>query len=156
MKPLSLDDFGQQCASLRGAWMGLDLGDKTIGVAVTDATRCIASPLKTVKRTRFKEDMAALKEIIGAYGVVGIILGLPINMNGTEGPRVQKSRQFADNFLKMVPMPLTFWDERLSTRGAFHVLQEAGIRQAGRDAAIDKLAASFILEGALAFFRHHM
>jgi len=129
--------------------LGLDLGDKTIGLALSDNTWCIASPLLTIKRTTFKKDVLRLREVLELHNVCGVVLGLPLNMNGTAGPRVQMTRQFAQNFLRMVDIPLCFWDERLSTKGVSYALEEAGLSFKKKKAVVDKLAASFILQGVL-------
>src|SRR5438552_1952955 len=98
-----------------GALMGLDLGTKTIGLAISDAGRRIASPLLTIRRTKFKADAEVLLEHVRANGVAALVLGLPLNMDGSEGPRVQSTRAFAKNLAGLTALPIFFWDERLST-----------------------------------------
>ena len=98
----------------QGSLIGLDLGEKTIGVAVSDATRSIASPLETIRRTKFTADIVRMFELMNSRGAVGIVIGLPINMDGTEGPRCQSSRAFARNVLRVKDLPIAFWDERMS------------------------------------------
>ncbi len=143
-------------AALNGptALAGLDLGDKTIGVAVSDGLMSVASPLETVKRKKFGVDAARLLEIIQARNLGGVILGLPRNMDGTEGPRCQSTRAFARNFEKLWPGPISFWDERLSTVAAERALLEADTTRKRRSEVIDHVAASYILQGALDRFRH--
>ena len=133
----------------QGALMGLDLGEKTIGVAVSDRMRSVASPLETVRRTKFTADAARLLEIAGARGIVGLLLGLPLNMDGSEGPRCQSTRAFARNLERLTPLPLGFWDERLSTVAAERALLEADASRKRRGEVIDHVAAGVILQGAL-------
>ena len=130
--------------------MGLDLGSKTIGVALSDGTLSIASPLETLKRKKFTADAAALKALIDAHGVGGLVIGLPINMDGTEGPRCQSTRQFAANLMETFDIPIAFQDERLSTAAVERVLiDEADMTRKRRGAVVDKMAAAWILQGAL-------
>jgi putative Holliday junction resolvase len=135
----------------RGArLMGLDLGSKTIGVALSDAGFTIASPLETLKRRKFTADAAALKKLIDSHGVGGLVLGLPINMDGSEGPRCQSTRQFAANLLEKFDIPIAFQDERLSTAAVERVLiGEADMTRKRRGEVVDKMAAAWILQGAL-------
>ncbi|SEO30517.1 putative holliday junction resolvase [Salinihabitans flavidus] len=137
-----------------GALMGLDLGTKTIGVAVSDGMRSVATPLETVKRRKFGLDAARLLELAGARAIVGIVLGLPRNMDGSEGPRAQSTRAFARNLSGLTPLPLTFWDERLSTVAAERALLEADTTRKRRAEVIDHVAASYILQGALDRLAH--
>ncbi len=132
-----------------GALIGLDLGSKTIGIAVSDPARLIASPLETLKRTKFAEDAARLLAHAEGRAIAGIILGLPVNMDGSEGPRAQSTRAFARNLAKVADIPIAFWDERLSTAAVTRTLLEADTSRAKRAAAVDKMAAAFILQGAL-------
>ncbi|WP_443069055.1 Holliday junction resolvase RuvX [Sulfitobacter sp. HI0023] len=131
------------------ALMGLDLGDKTIGVAVSDSMLSVASPLETVRRRKFTLDAARLAELISARNIAGIVLGLPRNMDGSEGPRCQSTRAFARNFVRLTPLPITFWDERLSTVAAERALLEADTSRRRRAEVIDHVAASYILQGLL-------
>ena len=128
---------------------GLDLGDKTIGVALSDLRRSVATPVEVIRREKFMQDAARLLALLSERGAMGIILGLPLNMDGSEGPRVQSTRAFARNLEKLTPMPITFWDERLSTVAAERALLEADTSRKGRKEVIDKVAASYILQGAL-------
>lgn len=129
--------------------MGLDLGTKTIGVATSDLTRTIATPIETIARTKFTLDARRLQEIIAAEDIGLIVLGLPVNMDGSEGPRCQSTRSFARNFAGLSPVPVVFWDERLSTAAVERMLITADASRRTRDAVIDKLAAAWILQAAL-------
>jgi putative Holliday junction resolvase len=131
------------------ALMGLDLGEKTIGVAVSDRMRGVASPLETVRRKKFTLDSARLLEIIADREIGGIILGLPKNMDGTEGPRCQSTRAFARNLSRLTEVSIGFWDERLSTVAAEKALLEADTTRKRRGEVIDHVAAGYILQGAL-------
>ena len=129
--------------------MGLDLGTKTIGVATSDRTRMIATPIETITRKKFTQDAERLLAIIAAENIGLIVLGLPVNMDGTEGPRCQSTRAFARNFAKLSPVPVVYWDERLSTAAVERMLIQADASRAKRDQVIDKLAAAWILQAAL-------
>ena len=131
------------------ALAGLDLGTKTIGVAVSDSMQSIASPLETIKRTKFQADAARLLEIFAHRNLQGIVLGLPRNMDGSEGPRAQSTRAFARNLERLTPLPITFWDERLSTVAAERALLEADTSRKRRAEVIDHVAAGVILQGLL-------
>jgi putative Holliday junction resolvase len=129
---------------------GLDLGEKTIGVAVSDVTRLIATPTQTLKRAKFTSDAEALFTLMTKLGVGGLVIGLPINMDGTEGPSCQSARAFARNLLRLRDLPIALWDERLSTVAVNRTLiDEADLSRSKRAAAVDKLAAAWILQGAL-------
>ncbi|HEX4298931.1 MAG TPA: Holliday junction resolvase RuvX [Devosia sp.] len=132
-----------------GKLLGLDLGTKTIGVAVSDGVRYSATPLETISRTKFTEDALRLAELVAENAVVGIVLGLPLNMDGSEGPRVQATRAFARNLGAKLLIPIVFWDERLSTAAVNRMLIEADTRRSRRAEIVDKLAASYILQGYL-------
>ena len=130
--------------------LGLDLGSKTIGLAISDSGFMIASPLDTIRRKKFTADALALKAIIDERQIGGLVLGLPKNMDGSDGPRVQSTRQFATNLLERFNIPIAFWDERLSTMAVERVLvNEADMSRQKRNAVVDKMAASYILQGAL-------
>ena len=131
--------------------VGLDLGEKTIGVAVSDTTRTIASPLQTIRKLKFTEDAAALFKLMGGRGAEGIVVGLPVNMDGTEGARCQSSRAFARNLLRLRPeLSIAFWDERMSSMAVNRMLiDEADLSRARRAEVVDKAAAGWILQGAL-------
>ena len=133
----------------RGRLLGLDLGTKTIGLALTDANRKIATPMHTIQRLRFSKVANDLKVIIDEQSVVGIVLGFPINMNGSEGPRCQATRDFARNILEQLTLPILLWDERLSTVVATNALLDADLSRQKRAKHVDKIAASVILQTAL-------
>jgi putative Holliday junction resolvase len=130
---------------------GLDLGEKTIGVAVSDATRTVASPLETIRKVKFTEDAKALFRLMESRGAAGIVIGLPVNMDGTEGVRCQSNRAFARNLLRLRPeLPIAFWDERMSTMAVNRMLiGEADMTRGRRAEVVDKAAAAWILQGAL-------
>ena len=132
-----------------GALLGLDLGTKTIGVARCDAMQMIASPVETIGRKKFKLDAERLLALIAETGVVGIVLGLPKNMDGSEGPRCQSTRAFAKNLEGLTDVPITFWDERLSTAAVERTLLDADASRKRRGEVIDKMAAAYILQGFL-------
>lgn len=129
--------------------LGMDPGTKTIGLALSDLTLTIATPLEIIRRTKFKNDVARLQEIVKDENVGGFVIGWPINMNGTEGPRCQSTRAFSDNLAKVFDLPQAFWDERLSTAAVERTLIEADSSRSKRKKVIDKMAAAYILQGAL-------
>lgn len=131
------------------ALMGLDLGTKTIGVSVSDSRLSVATPLQTVKRKKFGADADALQTLIDSRQIAGLVLGLPRNMDGTEGPRAQSTRAFARNFIARHPIPVMLWDERLSTVAAERALLEADTSRRRRAEVIDHVAAAVILQGFL-------
>jgi putative holliday junction resolvase len=133
----------------RSALMGLDLGTRTIGLALSDDSRRVASPLKTIARTKFKADAAELLASARERKVAGFVVGLPLNMDGSEGPRAQATRAFARNLVAMTELPILFWDERLSTAAVTRTLLEADASRKRRAEVVDKMAAAFILQGAL-------
>ena len=129
---------------------GLDLGEKTIGVAVSDRERMIASPLELIRKSKFTDDAALLFKLMADRGAEGLVIGLPVNMDGAEGPRCQSVRAFARNLLRLRELPIAFWDERLSTVAAQRMLTaEADLTRARRADLVDKTAAAWILQGAL-------
>jgi len=132
-----------------GALIGLDLGTKTIGIAISDGTQMIASPVETIARKKFKLDAERLLKLIADNHIVGIVLGLPRNMDGSEGPRCQSTRAFAKNVETLTDVPITFWDERLSTAAVERTLLEADASRKRRGEVIDKMAAAYILQGFL-------
>lgn len=132
-----------------GAIAGLDLGTVTIGVAVSDGMRSVGTPLETIKRKKFGIDAAKLLDICKHRNITGLVLGLPMNMDGSEGPRCQATRAFARNLEKLTDLPITFWDERLSTVAAERVLIAADTSRKRRSEVIDHVAAGFILQGIL-------
>lgn len=131
--------------------VGLDLGEKTIGVAVSDASRFVASPLDLIRKSKFTDDAGALFKLMESRKASGIVIGLPVNMDGTEGTRCQSNRAFARNLLRLKPdLPIAFWDERMSTMAVNRMLiDEADMTRARRAEVVDKAAAAWILQGAL-------
>ena len=146
-----IDDIAGFLAALPAyrAVAGLDLGDKTIGVAISDLRRSVATPYQVIRRVKFTLDAAALMDLLTERQVAGIVLGLPLNMDGSEGPRVQSTRAFARNLAGLTDLPMTFWDERLSTVAATRALIEADMSRKRRAAVVDQVAAGYILQGAL-------
>ena len=135
--------------------MGLDLGEKTIGVAVSDVTRTIASPLALIHRRKFTLEAEELFTLMAGRGATGLIIGLPVNMDGTEGVRCQSNRAFARNLLRLRDLPIAFWDERMSTLAVNRMLiGEADLSRAKRAEVVDRAAAGYILQGALDRLRH--
>ena len=134
----------------RGATVaGLDLGTKTIGVAISDLGLRFATPRRTIRRTKFAADAAALREVLSAERCAGIVIGLPLNMDGSEGPRAQSTRAFVRNLIRLDATPIVFWDERLSTVAAERGMIEADVSRRKRAERVDSAAAAFILQGAL-------
>jgi len=129
--------------------LGLDLGTRTIGLALSDPSRTVATPLQTIRRTRFRADAERLIAVARENRVGGLVLGLPINMNASEGPRAQATRAFARNLASITDVPIAFWDERLSTVAAERVLLAADASRRRRAEVIDKVAAAYLLQGAL-------
>ena len=144
----SIEEFAAALPAGRGL-TGLDLGTRTIGVAVSDRLRGVATPLETVRRRKFTLDAARVLEIAAGREIGGLVLGLPRNMDGTEGPRAQSARAFARNLRGLTDLPITFWDERLSTVAAERALLEADTSRRRRGQIIDSVAAAYILQGAL-------
>ncbi len=135
--------------------VGLDPGEKTIGVAVSDVTRTVASPLDLIHRTKFTDDAAQLFRLMESRGAMGIVIGLPVNMDGTEGVRCQSNRALARNLLRLKDLPIAFWDERLSTAAVTRVLiDEHDVNRKRRAEVVDKMAAAWILQGALERLRN--
>ena len=135
----------------RASLMALDLGTKTIGMAVSDDGRRVASPLDTIRRTKFTKDAETLLKLANEYSIAGFVLGLPVNMDGTEGPRCQSARQFGANLAEKSDLPIAFWDERMSTQAMERHLIALEVTRKRRAEVIDKMAAQFILQGALDF-----
>ena len=133
----------------RARLMGVDLGTKTIGLALSDVELRIATPLETIKRVKFTPDVGRIKELVVRYEVGGLVFGLPLNMDGTEGPRSQATRAFVRNLKPLLPLPILFWDERMSTMVVTRTLLDADASRAKRAEAVDKMAAAYILQGAL-------
>lgn len=149
--PCPIDDLAP-LRDQRRPLIGLDPGTKTIGVAVSDNGWSIASPVEVIRRKKFTLDAARLGEIIANRNACAIIIGLPVNMNGSEGPRAQSVRAFTRNLAQKTDLPLAFWDERLSTMAVTRTLLEADVSRARRKDLVDKMAAAYILQGALDYF----
>jgi putative Holliday junction resolvase len=129
--------------------IGADLGTKTIGLALSDLGRRIATPLETIRRVKFGQDAAALLRLAERHGIGGLVMGLPLNIDGSEGPRAQATRAFVRNLAPLAPFPIAYWDERLSTAAVTRTLIEADASRARRAELVDKMAAAYILQGAL-------
>jgi putative Holliday junction resolvase len=129
--------------------MGLDVGTKTIGLALSDTRRIIATPLETIRRRRFREDMVRLFALIEAHGVGGLVIGMPLTLAGSDGPRTQSVRQFARNLVALRDMPAAFWDERLSTAAVTREMITADLTRKRRSEIVDRVAAAYILQGCL-------
>jgi putative Holliday junction resolvase len=150
MPVLDIEDFAAALPQYAPI-VGLDPGEKTIGVAVSDVTRTVASPLALIEKTKFTQDAEQLFKLMDSRGAIGIVVGLPMNMDGTEGVRCQSNRALARNLLRLKPdLPITFWDERLSTAAVTRVLiDEHDVNRKRRAEVVDKMAAGWILQGAL-------
>ena len=133
----------------RGRVMALDVGEKTIGIALSDATRMIASPDFTIARRKWSDDAKALTETIASHDVCGIVIGYPVNMDGSLGPRAQSMRGFARRLQEIAPLPMLLWDERMSTMAVNRLMIEGDLSRARRAELVDKLAAGYILQGVL-------
>jgi putative Holliday junction resolvase len=129
--------------------LGLDVGTKTIGLALSDVSRSIASPYDTIRRTKFTEDAQVIRDVVQEHDVGGLVIGLPINLDGSEGPRAQSTRAFARNLAPIVALPMLFWDERLSTAAVERHLIEADASRKRRAQVVDRMAAAYILQGVL-------
>jgi putative Holliday junction resolvase len=151
-----LADIAEFLAALppNRAIAGLDLGDKTIGVAVSDLRRQVATPIEVIRREKFTIDAGKLMALLETRGAYGIVLGLPLNMDGSSGPRVQATQAFARNLEKLTALPICYWDERLSTVAAERALLEADTSRKRRKEVIDQVAAGYILQGALDRMAH--
>ncbi len=143
--PTDLKAFMKQGQRL----LGLDVGTKTIGMALSDTRLVIATPFDTIRRTRFRDDLARIRQEVEKQGVGGIVVGLPLVLAGGEGPRAQGVRQFAKNLLAQLDLPLTFWDERMSTLAVERGMIEADLSRARRARIVDRAAAAYILQGLL-------
>lgn len=139
----------EEIAATTGPLLGLDPGTKTLGLAISDRTRLIATPLKTIRRTKFTSDAAELLSIYDSNEAAALIIGLPINMDGSAGPRVQSVKDFANNLMKIRDLPIFFWDERLSTLAVTRGMLDADMSRRKRAENVDKLAAGYILQGVL-------
>lgn len=135
--------------------LGLDVGDKTVGIAISDINWIIASPLLLIKRISFQKDVAQLQDIIKKNEVCALVAGLPVNMNGTEGPQAEKTRNFLSKVSEVIDIPIVLWDERLSTMAVTRTLLEADISRKKRKDVVDKMAATYILQGVLDRLSHN-
>jgi putative Holliday junction resolvase len=147
-KPIAITALKAQLA-VGQRLLGLDIGSKTIGLALSDITLTIATPMETIKRTKFKVDVERLREIVTEQKVGGFVLGWPVNMDGSEGPRCQSTMAFSRNLAEKIALPQALWDERLSTSAVERTLIEADRSRARRKQLVDKMAAAYILQGAL-------
>lgn len=148
-----IDGFADATGSV-SSLMGLDFGTKTIGVAISDRLQTVATPRETIKRRKFGLDADVIERLIVDNQISGIVLGLPMNMDGSEGPRAQSTRAFARNLSARISVPIFFWDERLSTVAAERALLEADMSRKKRALVIDNVAASYILQGVLDRLSH--
>ena len=144
----------EQLAETSGPLLGVDPGSKTFGIAVSDDTRLIASPVETIKRKKFTKDAERIFDIYDAKDCAAMVIGYPVNMDGSEGPRCQSVRQFADNLMNRISIDIAFWDERLSTVAVTRTMVEADLSRAKQKRAVDKMAAAYILQGALDYLRN--
>lgn len=145
-----VDLAGLKTALVPGArLLGFDLGEKSIGLALSDTLLTIATPLETLKRTKFSANAASLEALMAKHGVGGLVIGLPLNMDGSEGPSAQSARAFGRNFAARSKLPIAYWDERLSTAAVIRTLIDADASRKRRGEVVDKMAAAYILQGAL-------
>ena len=148
MPDLSVEDFRTKLPTY-GRLLGMDPGTKTIGLALSDTMRTIATPMEIIQRKKFKQDVMRLQDIVKQEDIKGFVIGLPKNMDGSEGPRCQATRAFARNLHQHFDQPVLFWDERLSTAAVERTLLEADSSRSRRKEVVDKMAAAYILQGAL-------
>lgn len=134
--------------------LGLDLGEKTIGLALSDTSRSVATPMETLPRSKFSVDAQKIEKIVAEHGVGAIVIGLPLNMDGSDGPSSQSARAFGRNLAARVAAPIVFWDERLSTVAVTRTLLDADTTRRRRAEVVDKMAAAYILQGVLDRLRH--
>jgi putative Holliday junction resolvase len=134
--------------------MGLDVGTKTVGLALSDTRQLIATPLETIRRRRFREDMTRLFALVDSHGVGGLVIGLPLTLAGSDGPRTQSVRQFARNLMEFRDLPVAFWDERLSTAAVTREMIAADLTRKRRGEIVDRVAAAYILQGCLDYLSH--
>lgn len=151
--PTTLEDLATRLLG-KGRLMGLDVGVKTIGLAISDVERRLASPLKTIRRVKFATDAKDLLAVAAQFDIQALIVGLPLNMDGSEGPRAQATRAFMRNLAASVRLPYAFWDERLSTAAVTRDLIAQDASRAKRAEVVDRMAAAYILQGALDRLKH--
>jgi putative holliday junction resolvase len=132
-----------------GRLLGLDVGDTTIGLSMSDGLRKVASPLETIERKKLSKDIERMKTLIAEHGVAGLVIGNPINMDGSAGPRVQSTKTFVSNIGKDIKLPMLLWDERMSTMAVERMMLEADLTRQRRAVLVDKLAAAYMLQGFL-------
>ncbi len=147
-RPSSVEDLGPRLPA-KGRLIGLDLGAKTIGLALSDVERRLASPLKTLARGGFRKDADALVALFAEFAVAAVVIGLPLDLEGRDGPRAQSTRAFARNLATRTDLPIAYWDERFSTAVVTRALIENDVSRAKRAKVVDKMAAAYILQGAL-------
>lgn len=147
-RPIAVEDLAL-CLPLKARLVGVDLGSKTIGLAISDVERRIASALQTLRRTVFQKDADTLLAIFAQFEIAGIVLGLPLDLDGRDSPRAQSTRAFARNLATRTDLPIAFWDERFSTAVVLRSLIENDVSRARRAGIVDKMAAAYILQGAL-------
>ena len=147
-RPIAVEDLAQRLP-LKARLIGVDLGSKTIGLAICDVERRIASPLRTLPRTAFQKDADVLLAIFAEFEIAGIVVGLPLNLEGRDSPQAQSTRAFARNLATRTDLPIAFWDERFSTAVVLRSLIENDVSRARRAEVVDKMAAAYILQGAL-------
>lgn len=152
---MNFESFCQHPFEKNGRFLGLDVGEKLIGLALSDINRTISTPFQVIQRTQWKKDALIFLKLIQDYRITGIVVGFPLNMNGTEGPRCQSTRQFAQNLLAVTDLPVCLWDERLSTMAVTRTLLEADLSRSKRKQVVDKMAAAYILQGFLDAFNRH-
>ncbi len=150
---IPVEDLAQRLR-IRDRLIGLDLGTVTIGVAMSDVERRIATPVETIRRTKFRQDVDRLIALTQKFDVAALVVGLPLNMDGSEGPRVQSTRAFVRQLQPLLPLPVCFWDERLSTAAVTRSLIEQDASRAKRHEVVDRMAAAYILQGVLDRLRH--
>jgi putative Holliday junction resolvase len=134
--------------------LGLDLGEKTIGISLSDTSRCIATPMETLRRSKFAADAARLEKIVSEQNVGAVVIGQPLNMDGSDGPSAQSARAFGRNLAARMTVPIVFWDERLSTVAVTRTLLDADTSRRRRAQVVDKMAAAYILQGVIDRLRH--
>jgi putative Holliday junction resolvase len=149
----NVDEFAARLQAGRRL-IGIDAGTHTLGLALSDVRRTIASPLETIRRRQFKSDVGRLLELAGEHDITGLVLGLPTNLDGSEGPRAQATRAFARNLNRVSSLPILLWDERLTTKAAERLLIDADASRKRRSEVIDKVAATLILQSAIDRMRH--